>query len=1226
MSKQEQHQLDIMTFPLHGTRLIEASAGTGKTYTVAALYVRLVLGHGGEQAFARPLLPPEILVMTFTDAATKELRDRIRLRLTEAAQALTGEISVAKDPFLAALARDYAEDETRQEAIERLQLAAQWMDEAAIYTIHGFSHRLLRQHAFESGNLFDSRLTESAADDNYEAACDYWREFITPLPQGLISSLQQQKVATPEALLQKIKSVLGSRLPAKPFHQIIEGYTQALEAFYAEEAQVREQLVEEFESLMGWFEVAIQEKWVNGRIYTQANLPQKQAQLKAFIEGASCLNNEALRKTLNNFAQPGISFNKAGKERFPGFASATALSALLEHHNALKEFPLKEVLEHAAHWIGHRVENLRLARGTLSFDDMIRRMHGALTGEQGQALAEAIWQRFPVAMVDEFQDTDPLQYEIFSAIYHQERQPQDFGWFMVGDPKQAIYSFRQADIYTYLKARQEADAKYTLPMNYRSATTMVQATNALFLHGENTSEGKGVFAHKDIPFQPVDANGTRTRFVIKGQPQEGLFAWLPEAFDTSQSQGAYQQEQAQHTANYIAELLRLAQQHHAGFEDDNGQLRPLRPNEVAILVRNKKQAHLMRQALAAKAVASVFFSEQNSVFHTQEAHDFYLILEACAHPEDSRKVRNALACESMAQPLDELVALLGEEEHNSMQQEQAWEATLEQFQAYRDAWRSKGVLAMMEILLQDYQVPQRLARQQQERALVNLRHLAELAQEAATQLEGEQALLRWFRNEMLAEEDADQGNSQLRLESDAERVHILTIHKSKGLEFPLVFLPFICGFRPMQAGEGGRYPVDGELYEDLVLSKEAAEQAEEERLAEDMRLLYVAITRAVHGCWLGLAPVRYGNAKSNQVHLSAMGRLLFGKAIAEADVLPALAATSEFISFLPLPEEAEPLALTQAQPELQPPLIATFVPESPSWWIGNYSALKTARPYVPNQASSVDDEEHDLVEDIQAAEGIHAFPGGTEVGNLWHRLLEDSAEVGFAAQLQQLKEQPKRFTAWLEARLGSYGWESHAQTLYEQWQRWLKVPLLLGENGQVALAELRTYVAEMEFWFPSQPFSTEELEKLLRRHLMPSLAAEEQRRPPFLANQLNGMFKGYIDLVFEHQGRYYVLDYKSNLLGSNAQAYHASNLEDAILKYRYEAQYTFYLLALHKLLKARLGSSYNPEQHLGGAVYLFLRGTEHPETHGCYFHRPPQALIDALDQRFTLAARGNSHE
>lgn len=1215
--------LEIMNFPLHGTRLIEASAGTGKTYTVAALYVRLVLGHGNDNAFARPLTPPEILVMTFTDAATKELRDRIRARLAESARLLTNEISAGGDAFLEELDQAYTEPNARVEAAQRLISAAYWMDEAAIFTIHGFCHRLLRQHAFESGSLFDLTLTPSASDDEYQAACDYWRTYIAPLSRLAAQGLHSTKVNSPKALLERAEPAMGkTQAPTdKTLTQTLAVYEENVSDYAALEQKARDAVTNELAQIKEWFEAALTKKWIHGNTYKATNLPEKFSQLEAFARGASCLQNKELGKLLNDFASPGIKFNKKHISQDPQFQASVLLAQVVEAFEKITSFPIETLLTHAAHWITERVEILRQQNATISFNDMILRMQVALTqGEQGKVLAKAIRQQYPVAMLDEFQDTDPLQYRIFSEIYHApELSAESYGWFMVGDPKQAIYAFRDADIYTYLEAGAQAQGKYTLSRNFRSAEKMVAATNDLFQLGNAQNPEQGVFFNHQIPFTPVEAQGRKERFVVESQEISGLYSWQAEEYEKSLSSGRYREEQAHQTANAIANLLNLAESNQAGFQEGD-EFRALRPRDIAVLVRSGNEARVLRQALSKKKVASVYYSEKDSVFDTQEAKDLLLILNACAHPEDSRKVRSALACQSLCQSISELAALFVDDDEASarFEQEQQWDLTLERFQNYRELWQRRSVLVMLHALLHDYQVPVRLAQQQNERALVNLRHLAELAQQAAAQLDGEQALLRWLKDAIAEVDNSD--DSLLRLESDADRVKVITIHKSKGLEFPLVFLPFICAYREIKKDEAGRYLVNGQLEFALTLTEENLALADEERLAEDMRLLYVAITRAQHACWLGLTPMAQGQNKENQLQKGAMGRLLFGQqGVSNAEFLPTLQELNQpHFTLTPLPTEAEPYAPNADNKQLQAPLTSCFAPESPNWWIGNYSALKTARAYVPTQASSLDDEEHDLVEVPVELAGIHAFPRGPEPGNFLHKLFEVAADAGFAQTLTELTQYPAARQERLQRWLQNHGWEAHAETLLAQWARWLSTPLKLEQGTEVPLSDITTQLAEMEFWFPSQQITSATLDALLCEYLMPTYPLGGER-PPFLENQLYGMFKGYIDLVFEHEGRYYVLDYKSNWLGPDASAYTHSAMEAAVLKHRYEAQYTFYLLALHKLLKARLGESYDPQQHLGGVVYLFLRGTDNPDTHGCYFQRPEQALIDKLDTLFTHA-------
>ena len=1194
-----------LTFPLHGTRLIEASAGTGKTFTLAALYLRLVLGHGGEAAFPRPLLPPEILVVTFTEAATEELRERIRDRLAEAARAFADD-PVGADPILDQLLADYPDPEQRAAAARRLDAAAQWMDEAAIYTIHGFCNRMLKQHAFDSGSLFNLELNEDASEEQFRAACDYWRTVIARFPASSASALRGAGLDGPEALLAAARPLFGHARGGAELPDTVRHWLDTVAPQRELEDRARATLAAELPALRAWVAEALDNKWLNGNSYRAASVPAMLDALARYAEGFPGTGRDDL-KALERFSLDGLKVTKAGQDQVPALACFEALQRVLESRqdNAL---PRAALLEHAAAWIEDRVASMRRQTATMGFDDMLTRLRDALADPaNGPRLARVIRAQFPVALIDEFQDTDPVQYGIFSTLYAGQA---DIGWFMIGDPKQAIYAFRGADVHTYLAARADTESQHTLGRNYRSAEAMVDAVNKLFEHGERLS-GDVFLMDGRIPFQPVTAQGRKEHLEIDGAPQAGLTLWVEDG-DKAVSSGAYRHRQAQRAAGEIARLLNGAEAGGTGFRRD-GVLTPLRSRDIAVLVRDRNEAAAIRQALAARRVRSVYLSDQDSVFATPEATDLLRLLSACAAPEADARVRSALACATLDQPYTVLDHL--------NRDERAWEEMVNRFHGYKHQWQRQGVLPMLRGLLLDFHVPERLSRTLDgERSLTNLLHLAELLQQAAGQLDGEQALIRHLRE---AVEEGRRGgdDSILRLESDDDRVRVITIHKSKGLEYPLVFLPFICGFRPAEANKPPlRYHRDGELVVDLEPDDAAGALADRERLAEDMRLLYVALTRARHACWLGLSPYARGNGKSNQLQASAIGRLLFGPdGVANDGLNAALAPLDDgAIRVTPPPQDNDQVYRPADQE--RPWRGAAHFPgrRSENWWIASYSALKqveddTLAPSDPrgDRLAEHDGEAAPVADDIEPR-GIHAFPRGPLPGLLLHDLLEQAGRDGFAATLAAPDELDRRVAESLAAR----HWQDHETVLQAWWRAALSTPFALGGGAggvageSAALADLATAVPEMEFLFPARRVSVEALDRLIREHIAPGAP-----RPRLEADTLNGMLKGFIDLVFEHGGRYYVLDYKSNWLGPDESAYRRDTMTTAILESRYEVQYALYLLALHRLLRSRLGDAYDPDQHLGGAVYIFLRGIDGPDA-GAVFERPATELITALDALF----------
>ncbi|RAU49697.1 MULTISPECIES: exodeoxyribonuclease V subunit beta [unclassified Pseudomonas] len=1207
-----------LRFPLKGSQLIEASAGTGKTFTISALYLRLVLGHGDAvSGFGRELLPPQILVVTFTDAATKELRDRIRTRLAEAARFFREEI-VASDALLEDLRRSFPQEQWAGCA-SRLDIAAQWMDEAAVSTIHSWCQRMLREHAFDSGSLFTQSLETDHTDLLSEVLRDYWRKFCYPMSGDALEWVRQNW-AGPAALLPRVRAMFGS-----PRAEVTQTPTQLIEAAMQERRQRLQTLKAPWANWAAELH-AICIDGVNCKVVDGRKMQERY--FKPWFDKLIAWANDDQQEQLDL----GTGFTRLTPE---GIAEAwksnapthPAFEAMVELKVALDTLPTPDaaVLEHAAQWVGARFEEEKRRRAEMGFDDMLLRLDAALRGAGGERLATLIREQFPVALIDEFQDTDPVQYRIFDSIYPLEASDEHTGLFLIGDPKQAIYAFRGADIYTYLRARTATEGRlHTLGTNFRSSHAMVEAVNHVFLRAEDNPSGRGAFLFRavdvnPVPFTPVGSQGRKEQFQVDGNTVAALNVWQLQS-DQPVSGAVYRQQLAASCASEIVRLLTAGQQGRAGFSKPGEPLAGLKPADIAILVRDGKEAQAVREQLSRRGVRSVYLSDKDSVFASQEAHDVLAWLKACAEPDAERTLRAALASITLNLPLAELERL--------NQDELAWESRVMQFRDYRRLWRTQGVLPMLRRLLHDFELPQVLMqRSDGERVLTNLLHLSELMQRAAAELDGEQALIRHLSEHLAM---AGQANEEqiLRLESDEQLVKVVTIHKSKGLEYPLVFLPFICSSKPV---DGSRLPLhfhdaDGQAQVSLNPTAALIEQADDERLSEDLRLLYVALTRAQHACWLGVADLKRGNTKGSILHRSALGYLLGGgEALAEstalAQWLQALVENQPTMRVEPVPV---PTDETFNPPPSEVALSKPRLPKRSArenWWIASYSALRIGdvitdsgdqSPENPQAQKLFDDErlDPDAPREAQASSGdIHRFPRGPNPGTFLHGLLEWAGEKGFST----VANDPAALNKMVGQRCARRDWTGWIETLSDWLAHLLNMPLRLGTDVlPIALSQLdqpNQYRVEMEFWFACSKVDVAQMDALVRRYThggAPRAAAETV--------SLNGMFKGFIDLTFEHQGRYYVADYKSNWLGADDEAYTPAAMESAILESRYDLQYVLYLLALHRQLKARL-AGYDYDRHMGGAVYLFVRGSR-SASRGAWFTRPPRELIENLDRLF----------
>ncbi len=1255
-------ELELIRFPLRGLRLIEASAGTGKTYSIAALYVRLILGHGREDQL--PLMPPQILVLTFTRAATQELRERIRARLTETARVFRNG-QPGGDTFLVDLLAAYPEPEARAACARRLQVAAEWMDEAAIHTIHAWCQTMLRQHAFDSGSLFDQEVDSADQSLLQQVINDYWRRFMY-VDHELADHLGEL-AETPAQLARSVQRLLKPGLAFRIDGQAAIGKApaEALEDLLAwkhEQAACLDELQKTWQaqadSARSFLRDAVENKYLK--------VPySKWENCKAWFDTINAWNTSAeLAETLVNLRPDRINdcISKKGEGNWS--AEHTLFHAIAKTLDALPAKPrwTAAVWPHAVEWITNRYQREKRERNQLDFDDLLHQLDRALVGRGGARLRTRILDSFPVALIDEFQDTDPVQYRIFERVFAAERNNAAHGLFMIGDPKQAIYAFRGADIFTYLDARRQTavEDRYTLATNYRSTEAMVKAVNHWFSVGERRADGAFGFRRDQVnpvPFHSVKASGRDKRLVVdrdspsgESTPQPALNLWFQPPDGGYVSNSAYRDRMAAIAATEITRLLNQGRSNppQAGFEHPDGRVVAVKPSDIAVLVTNRFEADAVQNELRHRGVDCVYLSERNSIFDQPEAVDLVAILEAAAAPNDAWLVRNALAVPSLCARISELDALRHDE--------QRLEAEMQLFAGLSKTWREHGVLAMLRRLFTAKSAPERLFERSAggERTLTNLLHLAELLQTESQQQDGEQALINYLRREVVNTERSDNEAHVLRLESDADLVKVITIFKSKGLQYPLVFVPFACSYKPLSENEPFlEFHEDGpdgrsQRVLELAGHSKALARARVEKRQEQLRLLYVALTRSEHACWVGLAPVlslpdgqRPGKADCADLSAFAPGHLLLGL-LDEAEVDQMAAGESFDMKNLldRLVSSRDELSLTIADESLiDGTRLTAEVKEAElsaarqyqgepreHWWVASYSALRHGWPATSalEEAESAvaanlaemarDDSPDDELPDPSAVEpqarSIHAFPRGAMPGNFLHLLLEWAGKEGFRRVLGQ----SERMHAEIEQRLERRGWGHLTGTVVGWLESQLAAPIRLGES-RLRLIDLQPekhqYKPELEFWLAADGADALAIDRLVTAHTL-----DGQPRAPFEPNHLNGMLHGFIDLVFQHQGRWYVADYKSNWVGPSADYYSRERMAAVVRSRRYDMQFVFYTLALHRLLKSRLGKDYDPEQHLGGAAYLFLRGCDNADTGGVFFEPANLALMDALDRLF----------
>jgi exodeoxyribonuclease V beta subunit len=840
------------------------------------------------------------------------------------------------------------------------------------------------------------------------------------------------------------------------------------------------------------------------------------------------------------------------------------------------------------------------AAGVWSYDDLLRHLDRALSSETGGRLASNLQHRYPAALVDEFQDTDPLQYRILARLSAAGRQTV----FLVGDPKQAIYSFRGADVFAYLEARQAIRQQFSLAINWRSTPALIRALNTLF--GQNPA----AFFLPQIPYRVVAPAAEQAVGLVDKQDQAGpLRIWqLPEGRE--QTLPDLRQMVVDATANEIARLLKASRQGCLTFAG-----RPFRGGDIAVLVRKHVQGEQIAQALIARGIHSVR-SAQANVFQTDEAEQLERLLLALLEPRREPLLRTALATELLGwrgEALDRL----------------NWDDALlsRQFQwaiAYHQAWRDAGFMRVFRHLLLDFVVePRLLARQDGERRLTNLYHLAELIHGYEVETRpGMEGVMRWFSRQRqdLAQQEEER---QLRLESDSQLVKILTQHASKGLQYPVVFCPFVwdesLGLRNNQQTYLFHDPQSA--YRSVFELGSATFEADQryykqEQLAENLRLLYVALTRAQYRCYLP-----WGKVKRSEN--AALSWLLHPAQSADLDPMEAWHSAYQGLTQVDIQQRLEylvehskgaislgPIPLEQTEAQLEIDLV------SPLSAARSFQGEIRRSPRISSFSSlvagvSVEFPDHDLSSSAEppvleeSAPSMHGFPRGPRPGTCLHSIFE---------QLDFTQDSRPQLELLVTTNLATHGLEtSWTQVIADMVEAVLAVDL--NDQGlKLQDIPLDRRITEMAFHFPVQRLQPTSLEALGRQH---GFAACDRVLSMFRElefAQIQGFVSGFIDLVIEWQGRFYLLDYKSNWLGDELAAYGQAALWQAMLTHHYPLQYLFYVLALHRYLGERL-VDYAYERHFGGVFYLFLRGM-HPQA-GCQYgvlqERPPPAFIEALD-------------
>ncbi len=1267
-----------------GTVLLEASAGTGKTHTITTLVLRLLVEDGLEI--------DQLVVVTFTRAAAAELRGRIRSRIHRATVLLERLVVEAvdleevrdRDPVVAHL----AERHDVAECLRRLRVARERFDEGTIDTIHGFCQRVLQQSGTQLGVDASSELRDDVHDLVRSVVDDL---LVRELRGASVEWYRTVTQSVPRRDLAATLTDVVKDLAGRPYLRVFPDDDRTPQQVWDDLCnRFREAWVRESPGLVDWLTRTQAERGFGGKhTYRPADLQTARVALDRWCDRPVPALGGTLPppKALTAVSRAEVERCIEDRSAIPDDVEVLDLSGELANAGALAA---TSFVRRFARDAVDELERRTRDAGLWTFDDLLLGLdRGLQDPTRRELVVQTMRSRFSAALIDEFQDTDPVQWHIFSTLFGGSGGR----LFLIGDPKQAIYAFRGADIHTYLEAvaGTATEARRTLDTNHRSDQPYLDAVERLF--DRDDLEPDGAFAVPDIRFRRVHASedhsssgidlpdGRRPALEIRVLPrtlfdvEDGapvalgpLRALLPDhvageidAFLRSGARirdsrvGADTDTHADPDGHAEAEAQ--ADAHADARAEDGSPRRPVTAGDVAILTGTRRQASQLQDALRARGVPAVIGSD-DSVLDTPEAVAVERLLAAMLAPTDDRAVRTAAAGPVVGVPAVRLLT-----DGDPDQQDDAWDGLVADVARWGRVWRERGVAAALRLTMAERDTAARLLLQRRgERAVTNLVHLIEILHvEETTSVRGPESLVEWLAGQR-HRPDSRSDAVELRLEDDADAVQIVTVHRAKGLQYPVVWCPYLwddgvdrAAEWPVTFDDGSGRGVDLDLGRSSPTRRERVGIARRAAWEQQLRLAYVALTRARHRCVVHVGP-------TPNLRQSPLGRLLFGLGPVVGDgggleFDPDPARLADAVLRATLDDVAGDAVEVSEVGPVEPPRPRTsdggdvadlevrrldraldtawqrtsfsrLVQETPDSIAGE--ARDDTRDATPGETRGEAREEArdetgrdhdqgladlavavDTVDDQPPVDlpqvPLADLPRGADLGTLVHGVLERLdfrratdpqvvADVLRGAPGSALLDEPQR------------------RVLGEGLAAVVTTPLGPLAGG-ACLADLdpADRLDELAFDLPiaggdtphGSPVDVHRIADVFDAHAESHdapLARAAARLRARTALPARGFLTGSIDLVARFGGRYLIADHKSNWLGevdgrgrrTSTVAHHApERMMDQMVGHDYLVQLHLYVVALHRFLRWRI-PDHDYDRDVAGAVYLFLRGMTGP--------------------------------
>lgn len=1121
-------QFQVFTVPLTGKNLIEASAGTGKTYSIAILTLRLLLEE------KRSIT--ELLMVTFTNAAVAELESRIRLFIKESKNYIDNGKCNIED--IGTIVEQALKMHERAEIVKCIQNALLLIDEMQIKTIHSFCQQTLQEFAIETKQLFGAELRADLQDITEKYYNEFWRQNITTLPQALLAEIDIAKLRSKslEILKQHFNGVhyaTRNQYPSiQASYELLKNYDEWKQSL----KQNKEALLKTINEAINTNKDTIVEKLKASKIKNE------KIYSKALIERGS----DGFWEELTSRVKDSWEKSHILKIMLPHWDEA-ALETLLCSNATSVIYDI--LIVYAIQQVSERVTQHQKKSNLLTYNDLIHQLYHALHGDTAPMLIKALQKKYKAVFVDEFQDTDKEQFEIFKAAFGTNTL-----LLLIGDPKQSIYAFRKADIQTYLNAKKFVDNNYTMDTNFRSATNFIESMNHFFQPHPLFDTFKFANEENAINYQTVKApeNNRKGKLVFEEKDYPGI------QIRNKLHKNTIPQEVAK-------DIHHLINNTEFAILKDNKK-RPIQYSDIAVLIRNNKEGAEVKVALDKLHIPNVVVDE-NKIFDAPTTLSVLQLMRAI-HQRQLSPIRTALSSNLFGITLAQL-ELLQED------------AIMLLFEALKETWAQSGISACLLQALETLGIKIHLLENNQIADLAVYHQLTEILHNLAFyQKYNEEELIIWLENGIKGQIPSED-SYLLRLESDEAAVKIVTIHKSKGLEFPIVFAPFLTLSDTLSnRRETFTYQDKNSKY--WVVEKHNLKPQEEALInqqisQENRRLIYVAITRAAYQCFIYHSDQRKSDNALNDFIASIDQKYPNTIRLTSDELVPAPTVDAMV--------NVQRIRKIQTSNQLP----STFY-NYRSWTALSYSKIAATHEAIRYERTANFADNYD-------AFVFQTLKSGANTGNIIHSLLE---KIDF--------KNPTNWNDSIEKKAAllfrNPSKEMHALlfTLLEN----IMGATILFPNVQFTLAQIGRHqrLNELEFHFPLKDTRLEALQSFLQP--LYNLNIYDAGN-----NLIEGMMQGFIDMVIEYDGKYYILDWKTNYLGYTVADYSPEKLSQAMSHSNYHLQYLIYTVALVKYLKSRI-ANFNYQQHVGGIIYCYIRGVRKDASYGIFTHIPEEETIKTM--------------